>query len=213
MVMGLNFGLQRLPANTVTAPKTNINYDSILGLTPTQYTGLQQVSGTPYYYGNNRMYEPYTITSSLAQNSDPLKGPWSYVKLPTGETVVSNYHPKHGGSSPYVSNRAEGTIEIGNQAFRPISSDITGFSKSKVGDTEMYEYSPSMAYIYSQMRPQITTQPNVMAVNAPGYQQATGPMLSSPMTTGSGAGRFLNTGNLLGFNFTPAQTSTTTSNP
>lgn len=199
MGMGLNFGLQRLAPNVVTEPKTNIDYSSILGLTPSKYSGLQQVTGTPYYYGNNRMYEAYTPPQSN------LGGFWAYgnssPSQPTGIWAeMFNRQPSYD------------EITIGGQQFRTAKPDVKGFTKTPVeGKDYLYEYAPSMAYVYSQMRPQITAQPNVMAVNAPGYQRAS-QMLTSPMATGSGAGRFLNTGNLLGFNFTPAQTATTTSN-
>lgn len=204
MVMGLNFGLQRLAPNVVTAPKTNIDYSSILGLTPTKYTGLQQVTGTPYYYGNNRMYEAYTPPP---QTYNPLQGLYGGNR---GSSVspLFNY-PWYNQTSPTYDE-----ITVNGQQFRTAKPDVKGFTKTQVeGKDYLYEYAPSMAYVYSQMRPQVTAQPNFMAVNAPGYQQAIGPMLSSPIATGAGAGRFLNTGNLLGFNFTPAQTATTTSNP
>lgn len=202
MGMGLNFGLQRLAPNVVTAPKTNIDYSSILGLTPSKYSGLQQVTGTPYYYGNNRMYEAYTPPS---QTYNPL----SFLSGVRGSSVspLSNY-PWYNQTSPTYDK-----ITIDGQQFRTSKPDVKGFTKTPVeGKDYLYEYAPSMAYIYSQMRPQVTAQPNVMAVNAPGYQRAS-QMLTSPMATGSGAGRFLNTGNLLGFNFTPTQTTApTTSN-
>ena len=58
--MLLNFGLQKKAPNIVTAPKNNIDVNSVLGLTPSNYKGLQSVGDTGYFYGNNRMYEPYT---------------------------------------------------------------------------------------------------------------------------------------------------------
>ena len=149
--MLLNLGLNKIAPslpdnlrkapNIVTAPQSNIDVNAILGLAPSQYSGLQSVGDTGYYYGNNRMYEPYTVTSS------PSYGIYGY----------SPY-----GVNQSNSNRAEGTITVGNQAFRPINTDITGFSKNKVGDTDMYEYSPSMAYVYSQApKPTYAPTPNV----------------------------------------------------
>jgi hypothetical protein len=215
--MLLNYSAPRIAPNIVAAPTSNLDINAILGLTKSQYSGLQSVGNTGYYYGNNRMYEPYTITSSPSYGP---YGPYSntgYSYSPYGGNPYNPYAGAYQGNS----NRAEGTITVGNQAFRPVDADITGFSKSKVGeeDSKIYEYAPSMAYIYSQTKPQVTAQPNTVFNYVSGftpatkdvYQQATGNLLTSPTmpsyTGNYGAGRFLNTGNLLGFNFTPAQTT------
>lgn len=185
--LGLNQLAPSLPANLrkapniVTAPKSNIDVNAILGLAPSQYEGLQSVGDTGYYYGNNRMYEPYTVTSSPSYG---IHGPYGGF----------GYGPY--GVNQSNSNRAEGTITVGNQAFRPVNTDITGFSKSKVGeeDSKIYEYSPSMAYVYSQApRPAPLPTPNVTS------------FLSTPTAktyVGSyGADRFTQGNGLLGFDF------------
>lgn len=173
--MLLNYAAPRIAPNIVTAPTSNIDTNAILGLTPSQYAGLQNVRDTGYFYGNNRMYEPYTVTYT----------PPTYWGM--------------GGGS----NRAEGTLEIDGQAFRPVDVDITGFSKSKADDSNIYTYDPSMAYVLSQTPRNVPKPtPNLMS------------FLSSPTPSVSyngnyGAGRFLNTGNLLGFNFgTPSGQTT-----
>lgn len=214
MGMGLNFGLQRLPPNVVTAPKSNIDYNTVLGLKPSQYEGLKSVGNTGYYYGDNKMYEPYTPSPVRYYMNSPFG--IQYYSGGSGPFAqqAPSYNPIFGYSGGWQrgGGAEAGTITRGNQSFRPLNVDVTGFIKTKPEGSSIYEYAPSMAYVYSQMRPQITAQPNVMAVNAPGYQRAS-QMLTSPMATGSGAGRFLNTGNLLGFNFTPTQTTApTTSN-
>ena len=169
--MLLNLGLNKiapsLPANLrkapniVTAPQSNIDVNAILGLAPSKYSGLQSVGDTGYYYGNNRVYEPYTVTYS----------PPSYFFGNMG----------FGGGS----NRAEGTIEVDNQSFRPVNTDITGFSKSKVGDTNIYEYSPSMAYVYSKSpRTAPLPTPNVTSF------LSTPTAMATP-TGNYGAGRYL----------------------
>ena len=168
--MLLNLGLNRLAPsldpslrkapNIVTAPKSNIDINAVLGLTPSQYSGLQSVGDTGYYYGNNRMYEPYTVTYS----------PPSYFFGNMG----------FGGGS----NRAAGTIEIGDQAFRPIDSDITGFSKSK-GEDDIYTYDPSMAYVLSQTPKSVPLPtPNVTSF------LSTPTAMATP-TGNYGAGRYL----------------------
>jgi hypothetical protein len=168
--MLLNFARPQLAPNIVSAPKNNVDVDSLLGLTNSQYDGLQSVGDTGYYYGNNRMYEPYTITVS-----QPTFGFGGYYLQPP------------------QSNRAAGTIEVGSQAFRPVSEDVAGFTKTK-GENDIYDYAPSMAYVYANTpRPAPVQTPNVTS------------FLSSPTmpsySGNYGAGRFLNTGNLLGFNF------------
>jgi len=194
--MLLNYSAPKIAPNIVAAPTSNLDINSILGLTPSKYSGLQSVGDTGYYYGNNRVYEPYTVTSSPSYG---IYGP--YGGLAYGPYGAPSYGPY--GVNQSNSNRAEGTITVGNQAFRPINTDITGFSKSKVGDTGIYEYSPSMAYIYANT-------PRPAPVQTPSQTS----FLSSPTPSVSyngnyGASRFLNTGNLLGFNFgTPSGQTT-----
>ena len=168
--LGLNFNAPRNAVQATQAPQSTLDVNSVLGLSPSQYSGLQSVGDTGYYYNNNRVYEPYTVTST------PSYG-------------IMGMYGMGGGS-----NRAEGTIEVGNQAFRPVNKDITGFSKSKVGDTGIYEYTPSMAYVYANTPRQ-----------APVPTQNTMSFLSSPLqlaeqTNSYGAGRFLNNG-LIPLNF------------
>ena len=159
--MLLNFAAPRIQPNVVQAPESNIDRNAILGLSPSKYSGLQNVRDTGYYYGNNRMYEPYTITSSAP----------SYYGLMYGM----------GGGS----NRAEGTIEVGGQAFRPIDVDITGFSKSKADGSEIYNYDPSMAYVLSQTPRSIPAPtPNVTSF------LSTPTAMATP-TGNYGAGRYL----------------------
>jgi hypothetical protein len=169
--MLLNLGLNQLAPsldpslrkapNIVAAPKSNIDVNAVLGLTPSKYSGLQNVGDTGYFYGNNRMYEPYTITSSPS---------YGYFGM---------YGMGGGGS-----NRAEGTLQVGNQAFRPVNTDIIGFSKSK-GDNDIYSYDPSMAYVYSQApRPAPLPTPNVTSF------LSTPTAMATP-TGNYGAGRYL----------------------
>ena len=160
--MLLNFAAPRIQPNLVQAPESNIDRNAILGLSPSKYSGLQNVRDTGYLYGNNRKYEPYTITRSAP----------SYYGLMYG---------MGGGGS----NRAEGTIEVDGQAFRPVDVDITGFSKSKPDGSEIYNYDPSMAYVLSQTPRSIPAPtPNVTS------------FLSTPTTMATpqgnyGAGRYL----------------------
>ena len=180
--MLLNLGLNQLAPsldpslrkapNIVAAPKSNIDVNAVLGLSPSKYSGLQSVGDTGYYYGNNRVYEPYTVTSSPSYG---IYGPYGGF----------GYGPY--GVNQSNSNRAEGTITVGNQAFRPVDADITGFSKSKVGeeDSKIYEYAPSMAYVYSQApKPAPLPTPNVTSF------LSTPTAMATP-TGNYGAGRYL----------------------
>lgn len=158
--MLLNFNRPQLAPNIVASPKSNVDVNSVLGLTPSQYSGLQSVGDTGYFYGNNRMYEPYTVTST----------PHSYYFGGMG----------YGGGS----NRAAGTINVNDQAFRPIDTDITGFSKSK-GEDDIYNYDPSMAYVMSQTpRPAPLQTPNVTSF-------LSAPTAIATPTGNYGAGRYL----------------------
>jgi len=217
--MLLNYSAPRIAPNIVAAPTSNLDINSILGLTPSKYSGLQSVGDTGYYYSDNKMYEPYT--PSPVQYGRMIMGQFSPITGPFGTPYQPSAGPFGLGGISTRGGAEAGTITRDGQSFRPVSSDVTGFSKNKVGEegSETYEYSPSMAYVYSKTQPQVTAQPNTMFNYASGftpatnnvYQQATGNLLTSPTmpsyTGNYGAGRFLNTGNLLGFNFTPAQTT------
>ena len=167
------------------------------------------------------MYEPYTPSPvRYYMNSGPF-GMQYYQPTGLMPSAPSSGPFGYSGGWQRSGGAEAGTITRDGQSFRPVSTDVTGFSKNKVGEegSETYEYSPSMAYVYSKTQPQVTAQPNTMFNYASGftpatnnvYQQATGNLLTSPTmpsyTGNYGAGRFLNTGNLLGFNFTPAQTT------
>jgi len=197
--MLLNLGLNKLAPsldpslrkapNIVAAPQSNIDVNAILGLAPSQYEGLQSVGDTGYYYGDNKMYEPYTPSSVSYGTYSPLWG-WSPVNYTPSYSPIFGYS---GGLSAR-GGAEEGTITRGDQSFKPVDVDVTGFSKSKIGDTEMYEYSPSMAYVYSQApKPKPLPTPNVTS------------FLSSPTANtyvGSyGTDRFTQGNGLLGFDF------------
>jgi hypothetical protein len=200
--MLLNYSAPRIAPNIVSAPTSNLDINAILGLTPSKYEGLQSVGDTGYYYGDNKMYKPYT--PSPVQYGRMGIGGFSPISGQFGMP----YQPSYGiggslsGGVVARGGAASGTITRDGQSFRPVNTDITGFSKNKIGEegSKTYEYSPSMAYVYSQApKPTYTPTPGVSSfLSAP----------TMPSYAGNyGAGRFLNTGNLLGFNFTPAQTT------
>lgn len=196
--MLLNFARPQLAPNIVSAPKSNVDVDSVLGLAPSQYDGLKSVGDTGYFYGDGRMYQPYTVQPrSFIKDMGPFG---TQVWSPShpgmyGMSSGPSYSPIFGYSGGWSATGGPeaGTIYKGDQAFRPVSEDVTGFTKSK-GENDIYDYAPSMAYVYANTpRPAPTPTPNVTS------------FLSSPTmpsySGNYGAGRFLNTGNLLGFNF------------
>ena len=187
--MLLNFARPQLAPNIVAAPKSNIDVNAVLGLANSQYDGLQSVKDTGYFYGDNKMYQPYT-PSPVSYYRNTAFGPMQYN--PTG-MMPSEPSPIMGGfgmggySGGYqrTGGAEAGTIYRGDQAFRPISEDVTGFSKSKIGDTEQYEYSPSMAYVYANApRPAPVQTPNVTS-----FLSTPTPMATP--TGNYGAGRYL----------------------
>ena len=186
--MLLNFGLQKKAPNIVTAPKNNIDVNSVLGLTPSNYKGLQSVGDTGYFYGNNRMYEPYTPPPAIPQTIYGMMG----YSTPSNNTGLYGYQPP-----PKPSYES---ITVGDQEFRTVSPDIQGFTKSALDDDKyqkdsVYEYAPSMAYLYANApRPKVQPVKNVMS-----FLSAPTPMQTP--TGNYGAGRFLGTNGLLGLDF------------
>ena len=181
----LNFDALRKSPNIVSAPRNNVDVDAALGLAPSQYDGLQKVGDTGYFYGNNKMYEPYTPTPTTMVGNP--------VEIMMGRVPSTAYPDARYGVYAPQQPQFE-TITVGDQTFRTIDQDVTGFSKSKIDDSNIYEYTPSMAYVYANaVRPAPTLTPNVTSFLSP-------PTMPSNFSN-FGAGRFLNTGNLLGFNF------------
>jgi len=192
--MLLNLGLNRLAPsldpslrkapNIVAAPKSNIDVNSVLGLAPSQYEGLQSVGDTGYFYGDNKMYQPYT-PSPVSYYRNTVFGPVAV----TGQFGMP-YQPSYGiggGLAGGVSARGgaeAGTIYKGDQAFRPVSEDVTGFTKSK-GENDIYDYAPSMAYVYANTPRTAPAQtPNVTSF------LSTPTAMATP-TGNYGAGRYL----------------------
>ena len=196
--MLLNLGLNRLAPsldpslrkapNIVTAPKSNIDVNAVLGLAPSQYDGLQKVGDTGYFYGDNKMYQPYTPSPTYFYMNGPY-GTQYYNSGPNAFGISSqpSYSPFGGYSGGWQrgGGAETGTIYKGDQAFKPVSEDVTGFSKNKIGDTDQYEYTPSMAYVYANTpRPAPLPTPNVTSF------LSTPTAMATP-TGNYGAGRYL----------------------
>lgn len=197
--MLLNYSMPQLAPNTVTAPTPTYSMDSILGLSPSQYSGFKSVANTPYYFGEGGLFETYTPrtvyergTGMTKQTYDPSNNTGYYGMAGRPNPVGMGFGIGMGGTGWTPKTiEDEGTIYRGEQAFRPVQdANVAGFNKID----GMYQ--PSMAYVNSQApkyqgNPQLASSP---AIN-----------LTTPTANiyngNYGAGRFLNTGNLLGFNF------------
>ena len=187
--MLLNLGLNQLAPsldpslrkapNIVTAPKSNIDVNAVLGLTPSKYSGLQNVGDTGYFYGNNRMYETYT---------PPPPSNYGYG---LGGIINSNTRPSgpfYGYQAPSKPSYEELTID--GQQFRTVKPELAGFNRMALSEDDyqkdsVYEYTPSMAYVYSKApRPAPLPTPNVTSFLSTPTSMAT-------PTGNYGAGRYL----------------------
>ena len=188
--MLLNLGLNKiapsLPTNLrkapniVAAPKSNIDVNAVLGLAPSQYEGLQSVGDTGYLYGDNKMYEKYTPPPQTYFGFNPFMNygtPRSNIFYGLG-TPMGNQKPSYE------------EITIDGQQFRTVKPDIAGFNKTALSEDDyqkdsVYEYSPSMAYVYSKSpRPAPLPTPNVTSF------LSTPTAMATP-TGNYGAGRYL----------------------
>jgi len=199
--MAINYSAPRIAARNIVAPASSVNINQALGLRSSPYSGLKQVGKQNLYYGKGGLYEKYSPDPvRFVRNSLPYGVQETYS--PTGlMPSTPSYHPIFGYSGGWqkTGGDVEGTIRIGNQAFRPSTNIPAGFIK--VGDT----YEPSMAYIYSKSVPNIKAQPNRMFTNVAGYAPASNSLLSNaPIGNSYGAGQYLSSGSGLlggGFNF------------
>ena len=144
---------------------------------------------------------------------------------PVASNIVSSYGLQDVGEGMYYYPTAdkyfsgEKFYTKSENQYSPYEEDIKGFNRA----SETGIYSPSQVYMsYLNRTPyqQYTGgyNPNLNINSSPTnlYTQSTGSLLSAPSSMPSysgnyGANRFLNTGNLLGFNFTPAQTTASVS--
>ena len=160
VVQGLDFNAPRIAATTAVAPeREKANIDEILGLAKSKYEGMKSVGDSGYYLKNGKLYEPYTITQSSYSGFGPLYG------------------------NQGRSNRAEGTIEVNDQAFKPVkNANVKGFIEGDDG------YEISQAYLNVnrpkyQGRPQQNLMPLLSLASIP--QQEIDP------ATSYGASRYL----------------------
>ena len=188
--MLLNLGLNQLAPsldpslrkapNIVAAPKSNIDVNAVLGLTPSKYSGLQSVGDTGYFYGNNRMYEAYT--------PPPPSNYGGYYGI-MGMSRPTSVGPFYGYQGP-PSKPSYEELTIDGQQFRTVKPELAGFNRMALSEDDyqkdsVYEYTPSMAYVYSQApKPEVLPTPNVTSF------LSTPTAMATP-TGNYGAGRYL----------------------
>lgn len=189
--MLLNLGLNQLAPsldpslrkapNIVASPKSNIDVNAILGLTPSKYSGLQKVGDTGYFYGNNRMYEAYTPPPSTG-------GGYNIFGISSQRNVPNYPYGMFGSTGP--SKPSYESITVDGQEFRTVKPELTGFTRQALDDNKyqkdsVYEYTPSMAYVYANTpRPKPLPTPNVTSF------LSTPTAMATP-TGNYGAGRYL----------------------
>lgn len=182
VVNGLNFNAPRVPATTTRSRSNDVDVDSILGLQPSEYTGLQKVGDTGYFYGNNRMYEPYTTTSTTMYGNP--------VEIMMGR-ISPTTHPDARYGVVTAPKPSYESITVDGQEFRTVSPDIDGFNKTAIEDDNyekdsVYEYTPSTVSILAKSPKykgtDLTTSNPLFSLIAPSSVNYAG---------GFGAGRFL----------------------
>lgn len=206
--MAINYSAPRIAARNIVAPASSVNINQALGLRSSPYEGLQQVGGQNLYYGKGGLYESYSPEPVRFYRNSPYFGGTQYYSNPYASYGIGSSAPSlvnFGGMSYYsggwqkTGGDVEGTIRIGDQAFRPSTNIPAGFIEVDG------KYEPSMAYIYSKSVPNIKAQPNRMFTNVAGYTPASGSLLSNaPVGNSYGAGQYLSSGSGLlggGFNF------------
>jgi hypothetical protein len=183
--MLLNFSAPKLAPNTVSSPKSTVDVNAVLGLSPSQYEGLQSVGDTGYYYGNNRVYEPYTTPPSQPMSVyDMMLGRSSGGPMGSGISGGPMYGYQPAPKPSYES------ITVDGQEFRTVNPELTGFSRQALDDDKyakdsVYEYTPSMAYVYANTpRPAPVPTPNATSF------LSTPTAMATP-TGNYGAGRYL----------------------
>ena len=153
--MLLNFGLPTGVPTVTTAPASNIDTNAILGLSPSQYTGLMKHAGTGYYFKDGKFYTP----SSKPNNSSYLTAFGTPMRFNQPRYIGSPYSPYTANSTGGGNGGGNGGgITIDGQYFKPIK-----FGKNQElpagfveGDKGIYDI--SSVYVNS-MRPKPTYAP------------------------------------------------------
>jgi hypothetical protein len=144
--------------NTYAAPARTNPY-----LTSSQYEGMQLHTPSGYYYQGGKMYEPYTVgTKYVGGGMSPFGGYNSFG---------------YGGRGQAVPDIKEGSVQIGNQYFKPFAGDAQGIINGNLSMVSMLNQQP-------------TYQPQGIPNNLLNFL-STPSMQPTDNQQSSGAGRFL----------------------
>ena len=149
--------------NTYAAPTRTNPY-----LTPSQYAGMQLHTPSGYYYQGDKFYQPYTPKPVVWQGG----GGWNM-----NPNWATNYNPLGIPNNMTSGGPVEGSIQIGNQYFKPFTGNAQGIID---GDLSMV----------SMLNQQPTYQPQGIPNNLFNFL-STPNMQSTNNQQSSGAGRFL----------------------
>jgi hypothetical protein len=147
--------------NTYAAPARTNPY-----LTPSQYEGMQLHTPSGLYYQGGNVYEPYTVGTKYVGG---------------GMSPFSRYNSfGYGGIGQAVPDIKKGSIQIGNQYFKPFTGNAQGIINGNLSMVSMLNKQPTyQPQALSNLFPSLNSN-----LNSALPQQG---MLSSPSY---GAGRF-----------------------
>ena len=137
------------------------------------------------------MYEAYTPPPSTG-------GGYNIFGIPSQRNVPNYPYGMFGSTGP--SKPSYESITVDGQEFRTVKPELAGFNRMALSEDDyqkdsVYEYSPSMAYVYSQApKPEVLPTPNVTSFLST-------PIAMATPTGNYGAGRYLGGNGLLGLDF------------
>jgi hypothetical protein len=131
-------------------------------LTSSQYNNMQLHTPSGYYYQGGKFYEPYTVgTKQVAINNGGMGWGWGGWNQPRYQTVQ---------------DIAEGSVQSGDQYFKPFTGNATGIINGDLSMAAMTGQTP-------QYQPQGVPNSLLNLLSAPNMQQTNNQQ-------SSGAGRF-----------------------
>jgi hypothetical protein len=170
--------------NTYAQPARTNQY-----LTPSQYEGMQLHTPSGYYYQGDKFYEPYTVGTKQASNyNNPLIGGNSPFPSSSNSSFYGNPFYGIGGMGMFnsVPDVKEGSVQVGNQYFKPFAGNAQGIINGNLSMASMLNQQPTYQPqgIPSNLL-NFLSSPNIQPTN---NQQSSGAgrflgLLGSPQTT------------------------------
>ena len=137
-------------------------------LTSSQYEGMQLHTPSGYYYQGGKMYEPYTV------GTKPSNGGYSQFY---GFGNMGSMGGMGMGRFSSVPDVKEGSVQVGNQYFKPFAGNAQGVINGNLSMVSMLNQQPTY-------QPQGIPNNLFNFLSAPSMQQTNNQQ-------SSGAGRFL----------------------